>query len=68
MRRHRNAKDVFKKDPLWSLEEIPNENKITITVDAEDALFSRYNEAPVIERDIQNSSSLEEKRKERALS
>jgi RNA polymerase primary sigma factor len=71
VRRHRNAKDVFKKDPLWSLEEIPNEDGITIAIDVEveDELLSRYNVATVIEFDIQNSSPLvEEKRKEKVLS
>ncbi|MGE5446456.1 MAG: RNA polymerase sigma factor RpoD/SigA [Ignavibacteriales bacterium] len=69
MRRHRNAKDVFKKDPLWSPEEVPNEDQITIVIDAEDELLSTENEASVIEFDIQNNSSpLEARREEKASS
>jgi hypothetical protein len=65
MRRYRNAKDVFKEGPLWSLEEIPNEDEITITIDVEDELLGTDNGATVIEFDIQNNSSLREKRKKR---
>ena len=68
MRRHRNAIDVFKKDPPWNLGGIPNEDDITIAIDGEDKLHSTYNGATVSEFDIQNSSSLGEKRKEKALS
>jgi RNA polymerase primary sigma factor len=68
MRRHRNAKDVFQNDRLWSLEEIPNEDGINTAIDAEDEFLSTYNGATVSEFDIQDSSSSEEKRKEKALS
>lgn len=69
MRRHRNAKDVLKKDSLWNLEEVPNEEgRITIAIEAEDEPLSTDNEATVIESDIQNTSFLEKERKEKALS
>ena len=69
MKRHRNAKDVFKKDSLWSLEEIPNEeHEFTIAIDAEDESLSADNESTVTEFNIKNTSPSEKGRKERALS
>ncbi|MBI2486581.1 MAG: sigma-70 family RNA polymerase sigma factor [Deltaproteobacteria bacterium] len=68
MRRSRSAKDVLKKDPIWSLEEIPNEDGMTIAIDVEDELLGMYNGATVIDSDIQNGSSLEEKGKEKVIS
>jgi RNA polymerase sigma factor (sigma-70 family) len=68
MRRSRNAKDVLKKDPIWSLEEIPDEDGNTIGIDIEDEPLDTYDGPAVVESDIQNGSSLEEKRKEKVIS
>jgi RNA polymerase sigma factor (sigma-70 family) len=65
MRRHRNVRNV-KKDPLWSLEEIPDEDGITIAIDVEDEIPSTDNGMTVIE--VQNGSSLEEKHEEKTVS